>query len=258
MFGTISGGPIVNVLSTGVLTIPMMLKRGFSKVFAGGVEAAASSGGSIMPPVMGVAAFVVAALTTVPYSSVIVAAAIPALAYFFCLFLSVSFQARKQNIKAIGQMTDDMHLDRQDILNLVMIFGPFLLILALLLTKKESVGCGFFGMLIGAESIVTDTGCKVVSGSWLQELIRNAAGDAGSAGWYAVMLLIGLLFLDPEVRARPKKIRDVFWIRLRKFQRHFLGISSDVHHLDGLELQHNAGQLDPRKFPPISLTMQFP
>ena len=53
MFGTISGGPIVNVLSTGVLTIPMMLKRGFSKVFSGGVEAAASSGGSIMPPVMG-------------------------------------------------------------------------------------------------------------------------------------------------------------------------------------------------------------
>ena len=49
---------VVNVLSTGVLTIPMMLKRGFSKVFAGGVEAAASSGGSIMPPVMGVAAFV--------------------------------------------------------------------------------------------------------------------------------------------------------------------------------------------------------
>ena len=49
MFDTISGGPIVNVLSTGVLTIPMMIRRGFSKVFAGGMEAAASSGGSIMP-----------------------------------------------------------------------------------------------------------------------------------------------------------------------------------------------------------------
>ena len=35
MFGTISGGPVVNVLSTGVLTIPMMIKRGFSKVFRG-------------------------------------------------------------------------------------------------------------------------------------------------------------------------------------------------------------------------------
>ncbi|MFT5896850.1 MAG: TRAP-type uncharacterized transport system fused permease subunit, partial [bacterium] len=88
MFGTISGGPVVNVLSTGVLTIPMMIKRGFSKTFAGGMEAAASSGGSIMPPVMGVAAFVLAALTAVPYREVIIAAVIPAVAYFFCMFLS--------------------------------------------------------------------------------------------------------------------------------------------------------------------------
>lgn len=57
---------MVNVLSTGVLTIPMTLKRGFSPVFADGVEAAASSGGQIMPPVMGVAAFVLAAMTVTP------------------------------------------------------------------------------------------------------------------------------------------------------------------------------------------------
>jgi len=58
MFGTITGGPVTNVLSTGRLTIPMMQRNGFSPQFAGGVEAAASSGGQIMPPVMGVAAFV--------------------------------------------------------------------------------------------------------------------------------------------------------------------------------------------------------
>ena len=208
MFGTISGGPIVNVLSTGVLTIPMMLKRGFTKVFSGGVEAAASSGGSIMPPVMGVAAFVLASLTSVPYSDVIVAAIIPALAYFFCLFLSVVFQARKQNIKAIGKLTDDMRLDHQDLLNLIMIFGPILLILMLLLTRKEAVGCGLFAGLLGTERIITDTGCQVISYSWIQELLRNAAGDAGSAGWYAVMLLLCLLFVDPEVRARPMKVVD--------------------------------------------------
>jgi len=78
MFGTITGGPVVNVLSTGVLTIPMMLKRGFSKVFSGGVEAAASSGGAIMPPIMGVAAFIMAALTGVPYREIIIAATLPA------------------------------------------------------------------------------------------------------------------------------------------------------------------------------------
>ncbi|MDJ0629094.1 MAG: TRAP transporter fused permease subunit [Rhodobacter sp.] len=208
MFGTISGGPIVNVLSTGVLTIPMMLKRGFSKVFAGGVEAAASSGGSIMPPVMGVAAFVLASLTGVPYSSVIVAAIIPALAYFFCLFLSAVFQSRKQNIEAIGEITDEMHLNRQDMLNLMMIFGPILVILALLLTPKDAVGCGVLGGIFGAERIFTDAGCQVQSLSWYQQMVQNSAGAAGTAGWWAVIVLLGLLFVDPEVRARPRKIVD--------------------------------------------------
>jgi len=211
MFGTISGGPIVNVLSTGVLTIPMMIKRGFSKVFSGGVEAAASSGGSIMPPVMGVAAFVLAALTGVPYNEVIVAAAIPALAYFFCLFLSVVFQARKQKITAIGELTEDMHIARQDLFNLMMIFLPILIILVLLLTSKESVGCGLFGGLLGAERIFTETGmCRVQSLPWGLKLIQNAAGDAGSAGWWAVIVLCFALFLDPEMRAKPFKLLQAF------------------------------------------------
>ncbi|AKS46454.1 TRAP transporter, 4TM/12TM fusion protein [Octadecabacter temperatus] len=208
LFGTISGGPIVNVLSTGVLTIPMMIKRGFSKVFAGGVEAAASSGGSIMPPVMGVAAFILASLTVVPYSEVIVAAILPAFAFFLCLFLSAVFQARKQNIQAIGDLTDDMLLDRQDFLNLLMIFGPILLILALLVTSKETVGCGFAGGLFGAERVFVDGQCEVVSLSWYQQLVWNSAGDAGSAGWWAVILLLGLLFVDPKVRQKPRKILD--------------------------------------------------
>lgn len=208
MFGTISGGPIVNVLSTGVLTIPMMLRRGFNGVFAGGVEAAASSGGSIMPPVMGVAAFVLAALTVVPYSDVIVAAVIPAAAYFFCLFLAVVFQSRKQGIGAIGDLTDDMRFGAQDFLNLLMIFGPILMILFLLISTKESVGCGFVGTLLGAERTITETGCTVTSLPWVMQVWQNASGDAGSAGWWAVMLLIVLLFLDPNVRSKPGKIFD--------------------------------------------------
>jgi TRAP transporter 4TM/12TM fusion protein len=206
IFGTISGGPIVNVLSTGVLTIPMMIKRGFSKVFAGGVEAAASSGGSIMPPVMGVAAFVLASLTSVPYSSVIIAAIIPALAYFFCLFLSAVFQSRKQEITAIGELTEDMILERQDHLNLIMIFGPIIVILTLLLIPKDAVGCGLLGGLLGAERVFSDSDCSVQSLGWFLLAVKNASGSAGAAGWWAVMLLIGLLFLDPDIRARPGKI----------------------------------------------------
>ncbi len=211
MFGTISGGPIVNVLSTGVLTIPMMIKRGFSKVFAGGMEAAASSGGSIMPPVMGVAAFVLAALTGVPYNEVIVAAVLPALAYFLCLFLSVVFQARKQRITAIGALNEDMWLERQDIYNLVMIFLPILIILVLLLTSKENVGCGPMGWVLGVERVMLDGGgCRVSDLPWGLQLIQNAAGDAGSAGWWAVIILCLALFLDPEMRAQPRKLLDSF------------------------------------------------
>lgn len=208
MFGTISGGPVVNVLSTGVLTIPMMIKRGFSKVFAGGMEAAASSGGSIMPPVMGVAAFVLAALTAVPYREVIIAAAIPAIAYFFCMFLSAIFQSRKQGIEAIGEVTEDMKLSGADKLNLVMIFGPILLILFLLLTPKEAIGCGFIASLFGVQSTVSNGACLATDLPWFFQLIQNSAGDAGSAGWWAVILLCFLLFLDRDMRRQPKRILD--------------------------------------------------
>ena len=208
MFGTITGGPVVNVLSTGVLTIPMMLKRGFSKVFAGGVEAAASSGGSIMPPIMGVAAFIMASLTGVPYRDIIIAAAIPALLYFLCLFLSIIFQARKQNIQAIGELTDDMRLNSQDRLHLLQIFAPVFLVLVLLLTPKDSVGCSWVSVMLGA--VVERNGdiCTITSLPWIIELLQNAAGDASAAGWWAVMLLMVLMFMDREFRSHPRKVLD--------------------------------------------------
>ena len=198
MFGTITGGPVVNVLSTGVLTIPMMVKRGFSKVFAGGMEAAASSGGSIMPPVMGVAAFILAAMTAVPYRDVIIAATIPAIAYFVCLFLSASFQSRKQGIEAFGELTDDM----------CQIFLPILLILVLLLTRKDAIGCGPISWLLGADGAVVNGRCIVESLPWLLQVFQNAAGDAGATGWWAAAFVTVLLFLDKEFRARPRKVLD--------------------------------------------------
>ena len=208
MFGTITGGPVVNVLSTGVLTIPMMIKRGFSKVFAGGVEAAASSGGAIMPPIMGVAAFIMASLTGVPYREIIIAAAIPALFFFFCLFLSVIFQARKQNIKPVGELTDDMRLTGQDRLHLLQIFGPVLLVLFLLLTPKDGVACSWFSLLLGSVATMNGGACEVTSMPWAVQFFQNIAGDAGSAGWLAVLLLLVLMFIDRDFRANPRKIID--------------------------------------------------
>lgn len=210
MFGTISGGPVVNVLSTGVLTIPMMLKRGFSRVFAGGIEASASSGGQIMPPVMGVAAFVLSAMTVVPYREVIIAAALPAATYFGCLFLAVVFQARKQGIEAYGEMTHDMRLTGTDRIHLMMILAPILLILILLVTPKEAIGCGPVAGLFGVTQIHEAGSCRAENLPWLFQMVQNSAGDAGSAGWWATALLAVLFFLDKEIRRAPKKLLVAF------------------------------------------------
>ncbi len=191
MFGTITGGPVTNVLSTGRLTIPMMQRNGFSPQFAGGVEAAASSGGQIMPPVMGVAAFVLVALTAVPYTKVITAAFLPAICFFFSIFLAVMFQARREKVEAMREIPEDLIMARQDWLNLIIIFVPILTILLLLLGNKDAISSGWLAAVLPA---------------FVTQILVNATGDAVSAGWWAVAVLIPLLFLDPETRGRPAKV----------------------------------------------------
>src|SRR3546814_20896762 len=85
----ISGSAVANVASTGVLTIPLMKRTGFSARFAGAVEAVASSCGQFMPPIMASAAFVIAESLAIPYLEVAAAAAIPALLYYGALFVAV-------------------------------------------------------------------------------------------------------------------------------------------------------------------------
>lgn len=206
LFGTITGGPVTNVLSTGRLTIPMMKRNGFNPYFAGGVEAAASSGGQIMPPVMGVAAFVLVALTSVPYTKVVIAAFLPALAFFTSIFLAVMFQARREGIEPVGEVPEDLAMNRQDWLNLIIIFAPVLTIIWLLLGSKDLVGLGPLGWLTGVQ--VVEQGGRLVAQDMNNFLatVANSTGDAVSAGWWAVIVLLPLLFLDPGTRAQPSKI----------------------------------------------------
>ena len=102
MFGTISGSAVANVVATGVFTIPLMKKTGYSPEYAGAQEALASTGGQLMPPVMGIAAFVMAELLQVPYSRIALAGAIPAIAYYFALFMIVDLRARRTGIGTLG------------------------------------------------------------------------------------------------------------------------------------------------------------
>ncbi len=70
LLGTISGSSVANTVTDGVFTIPMMKRLGFSKEFAGAVEAATSTGGQIMPPIMGAAAFIMAEFLGIPYLTI--------------------------------------------------------------------------------------------------------------------------------------------------------------------------------------------
>ena len=88
-FGTISGSAVGNIMSTGIVTIPMMKRTGFEPRHAAGIEAVASNGGQIAPPVMGATAFIIAEFLEVPYIDVVIAAAIPAALYYLVLFLQV-------------------------------------------------------------------------------------------------------------------------------------------------------------------------
>ncbi|MDI5987474.1 TRAP transporter fused permease subunit [Halomonas sp. M4R5S39] len=98
LFGSVSGSAVANVVGTGVVTIPMIKRTGFSGRFAGAVEAAASSGGQIMPPIMGAVAFIMADLTGIPYLYICLAALIPALLYYGSLFVCISVEAKRQGI----------------------------------------------------------------------------------------------------------------------------------------------------------------
>lgn len=98
-FGSISGSTVANIMSTGVITIPMMQRAGFKPKFAAAIEAVASNGGQIAPPVMGATAFIIAEFLEVPYGEVALAALLPAVLYFFVIFLQVDGVAVRYGIE---------------------------------------------------------------------------------------------------------------------------------------------------------------
>lgn len=99
--GSINGAAVANVVGTGAFTIPMMKRVGYSKNFAGAVEASASVGGQILPPIMGASAFIMAETTGVKYGTIALAALIPAVLYFLAVIMQVHFRAGKDNLKGI-------------------------------------------------------------------------------------------------------------------------------------------------------------
>ncbi|TDO95822.1 TRAP transporter permease [Marinomonas balearica] len=166
LFGTVSGSAVGNVVGTGVITIPMIKRRGFTPNFAGAVESAASTGGQIMPPIMGAAALVMADFVGVSYMTVVIAVLIPSIAFYGSLFASVVFESRRLGIKPQDKVDGVDAPNRQDYLNLALIFIP-LVVIVLLLTN---------GMSPSGASIA------------------------------ALALMFPLSFINPEIRKKPLQL----------------------------------------------------
>ena len=103
LYGTISGSPTADVVTTGSITIPMMKRLGYPAAMAGGIEVAACTGGSILPPVMGSAAFIMADFTGIPYAKIALAAVVPALLYYLCVYLQVHLLALRLGLSGIDE-----------------------------------------------------------------------------------------------------------------------------------------------------------
>ncbi|MCW5770932.1 MAG: TRAP transporter fused permease subunit [Rhodospirillaceae bacterium] len=98
LYGTISGSPVSDVVTTGSITIPMMKRMGYTSTFAAGAEVAASTGGSLMPPVMGAAAFIMVDYTGISYPQIALAAVVPAVLYYLAVYTQVDLRSRRYGL----------------------------------------------------------------------------------------------------------------------------------------------------------------
>ena len=126
LMGSISGSAVANVAGTGVFTIPLMRRAGYSAEMAGAIEAIASTGGQLMPPVMGVAAFVMAEMLQVDYGRIALAGLAPAVAFYIALFISVDLRARKTGIGTLPEK--DTEVQRLIMPRLYLLTPPVILV----------------------------------------------------------------------------------------------------------------------------------
>ncbi|AZH27006.1 TRAP transporter permease [Haloplanus aerogenes] len=151
--GTISGSSIANTVTTGAFTIPLMKKSGYRPEFAGGVEASASSGGQILPPVMGAAAFLIVQYTATPFADVIVAATIPAIVFFFGVWVMVHFEASRLGI---GGLDPSELVDiRSHLTSGWFYLVPIGLLLYYLIVERLSVARSAWFTLIAIGALIT-------------------------------------------------------------------------------------------------------
>ena len=170
--GTISGIAVANVATTGSFTIPLMKKVGYTPSFAAAVEAVASTGGQIMPPVMGASAFIMAGILGIPYFSVIKAAFIPALLYYFALFLAVDLRALAIGLK--GLKKEELPSIKKAILERGHMLIPIVLLVALLVRGFSPLFSVFYSIVATMVISLINKKTRISVKQFMDSLVEGA------------------------------------------------------------------------------------
>jgi TRAP transporter 4TM/12TM fusion protein len=102
LLGTVSGSGVANTVTLGSVAWPMLKRAGYKPDMGGAILSAAGIGAIICPPALGAAAFIIAEFLHITYLKVIVMAAIPALLYFFSIFLMIEADTRRAGARPVS------------------------------------------------------------------------------------------------------------------------------------------------------------
>ncbi|TVQ37260.1 MAG: TRAP transporter fused permease subunit [Spirochaetaceae bacterium] len=142
LMGTVSGSAVANVTTTGVFTIPFMIRSGETRVNAAATEAIASTGGQLMPPIMGIAAFVMAEFLGIPYSRIALAGVLPALLFYVSVFFLIDFSARR---RGIGKVVLDQEELKFRLRSLIHMIVPLLVVIYYIIRGSTPTMAAVFG-----------------------------------------------------------------------------------------------------------------
>ena len=233
LMGSMSGSVITNVLTTGQMTIPAMKKNGMEKEYAAGVEACASTGGVLLPPIMGSTAFVMATFLNVAYTTVALAAAIPALLYFFGLFVQVDAYAARKGL--VGTPREELPSVSETMKQGWFYLAAFGVLIFLLVYLQREAVAPFYatGMLLVLNQIfpshrwnMEEAGAFLVAtGKLLMELLTIMAGVGLIVGALSVSGLSGTLVNDLLYLAGDSTL---LLLLMGAFTSFFLGIGMTV------------------------------
>lgn len=148
LFGMISGSSVANTVTVGSLTIPAMIRLGYKRPFAAAVEAASSTGGQITPPIMGAAAFLMIEFLELPYTTIILAAIVPAFMHFFGVLMQVHFEAKRNGLRGLrpDEMPDVAAALKRDWPTVI----PLIVLIGVLLAGYTPYLAAFWGITLCA------------------------------------------------------------------------------------------------------------